>query len=131
MTKLKLQRVYSGFRESIGLLFNDYPFLVTLEKPWLNNQQLVSCIPTGIYRCMRWNSPHFGDVFQVMNVPDRSNVLIHWGNYVKDTDGCILVGKSFGDIDRDGIMDIEASKDAFDILMSYLKSENEFELEIV
>ena len=30
----------------------------------------------------------------IMNVPGYAGARIHWGNYSKDTDGCILVGKT-------------------------------------
>lgn len=56
-------------------------------------------IPDGTYTCQR--SPHRLDgmtsdfiTFQVMNVPGHSNILFHWGNWNKDSDGCILTGEA-------------------------------------
>ena len=40
-------------------------------------------------------SPKFNSVFLLHGVPDRSGILIHSGNTLRDTEGCILVGSSF------------------------------------
>jgi len=38
-------------------------------------------------------SPHFGVVLpHIMDVPGRSDILIHWGNTVADSHGCVLAG---------------------------------------
>jgi len=31
----------------------------------------------------------------IQNVPDRSNIEIHVGNFLKDTDGCVLLGTKY------------------------------------
>jgi hypothetical protein len=31
---------------------------------------------------------------EVLDVPNREEIRIHWGNWASDTIGCILVGKS-------------------------------------
>jgi len=33
----------------------------------------------------------------IVGIPNRSNILIHWGNDPHDTEGCILVGQSRGE----------------------------------
>jgi hypothetical protein len=90
----------------------------TLELPWLNNQRRISCIPEGQYKCVKHKSPKFGNSFWVKDVPGRSEILIHVGNYaasknpktgVPDTLGCILPGVAFADIDGDGYADITSS----------------------
>ena len=85
-------------------LWNHIPFAVTLERQWRNNKTSESCIPLGVYLCIRCNkspdyhgdSPRFGDTFQVFNVPGRSKILFHKGNLDDDTHGCILIGEQFG-----------------------------------
>ena len=57
----------------------------TLELPWYNNMNNFSCIPEGTYEVIKWKSPKHGDCFKVLNVKDRSDILIHKGNYTKDT----------------------------------------------
>ena len=106
----------------------------TLELPWINNQQNISCIPAGTYECEKHVSPNFGDCISIKNVAVRSHILIHAGNFTEQTKGCILVGESIADIDRDGILDVAASKrtlkqlmlalpDKFDIVINRLFSE--------
>jgi hypothetical protein len=39
-----------------------------------------------------WFLPYMNTIPHVNDIPGRSNILIHVGNTVEDTDGCILVG---------------------------------------
>ena len=71
-------------------------FCTTLEPPDLDNMQGVSCIPAGQYMCEFRVSPRFGETFEIMSVPDRTNVLFHAGNTIEHTHGCVLLGQSFG-----------------------------------
>jgi hypothetical protein len=72
----------------------------TLELPWKDNEHLVSCIPAGKYDCIKHDSAKFPNTWELLNVPDREEILIHTGNTMKDTHGCILVGDSMGEIDK-------------------------------
>ena len=98
----------------------------TLELPDLNNQRGISCIPEGVYDTIPRTSQKYSDHLHITNVPDRSFILIHWGNYAgsknprtgqPDIRGCVLVGKDLVDIDGDGIKDITSSKATFKELM--------------
>lgn len=72
----------------------------TIEPPWRDNQRdnsktkenEASCIPEGIYKCVPFSGTHHQDVWQVLGVPGRSEVLIHHGNYAYQSKACILVG---------------------------------------
>lgn len=74
------------------------------ELPWKNNQSQMSCIPVGEYMVKRYQSPKFGNVFMVADVPDRKYILFHSGNYAGDTSkgwrthshGCILPAMKLG-----------------------------------
>jgi hypothetical protein len=116
--------IYSG----TDLLFS----CKTLELPWLNNQRRISCIPEGTYNVILHNSPKFGKCFWLQDVPGRSEILIHTGNYAgslnpktgkSDILGCILVGTGYADLDGDGLKDITSSKVAMDELLRLLTSE--------
>jgi len=66
----------------------------TIERPWLDNQPFVSCIPCGEYEMVRVNSPKFGpDTWEIADVPDRAHVLFHVGNYAHNFEGCIGLGR--------------------------------------
>ncbi len=82
----------------------------TLELPWANNEKRVSCIPKGTYKTIKHRSPKFKECFWLQNVPNRSEILIHSGNYTSQILGCILPGKRHVDINGDGILDVTDSK---------------------
>lgn len=94
-----LNRAAHGPLGTFGVLSSmGVPICVTCEDPWLNNQHNISCIPAGIYNCSKYTGTKYRDVWLVENVPNRAGILIHWGNTQKDTQGCILVGKYFGQV---------------------------------
>ena len=64
----------------------------TIEPQSNSNEENNSCINIGDYWVSKHDSPKFGKCFIIRDVVDRTNILIHSGNYRKDTHGCILVG---------------------------------------
>lgn len=93
---LSLYRTAQGAGGTFGTLnIGSEPLCVTCEDDWKNNQPNISCIPRGFYHCIPHSGPKFKDVWEVTNVPGRSAILIHAGNTIKDTEGCILVGNGF------------------------------------
>ena len=84
-----------------------------------------SCIPPGIYPIVLAPSPKFlalkdpwiarfaGRMPHIIRIPMRTEIMIHWGNHVSDTDGCVLVGmENLGD----GL--IGQSRMAFELLFN-------------
>ena len=104
--------------------------VLTLELPDLGNQKRISCIPEGKYKVHRIYSPKFGNCFHIQDVPERTGILIHKGNYTKDTSGCILVGMNHVDIDGDGAKDVSDSTTAMNKLLTVI-TENVFELHVI
>jgi len=104
------------------------PFALSLERPWLNNQKGVSCIPAGSYKAVRHISPKFGETFWLRDVEGRAEILFHKGNIDDDSHGCILVGEQFNYVkNEDGIT---ASAEGFAEFMRIQKDVSEFTIEI-
>lgn len=101
MQAILLRKYNQGSTEGI-LVFMDGGKIVyncnTLELPNKDNQFRISCIPEGVYQVAPHISPKFGKCFEVKEVQNRTAILFHAGNTVKDTHGCVLVGiyKSIG-----------------------------------
>ena len=90
----------------------------TLELPWRDNARNISCIPPGTYWIRKFISPRFGMVFLFEDVPNRSAIEIHAGNYTRDIEGCILVGKSITHLDGDQTPDVTSSRDTLAALLN-------------
>lgn len=139
MLEATLKREPTTDDGTLGELFiSDLHFCFTLEETDKNNGP-DSCIPAGDYICRRVNSPHFGETFEVTGVPGRSLILIHWGNTEKDTLGCILLGKSHGEllaVDDDknkaeNQLAVLNSRTAFKDFMELMTGINVFKLSVV
>lgn len=108
---LVLRRVCHREDSTFGVLLRrSYPVCVTLELPWRENKRGVSCVPAGAYKLTRHHSERFPNTWGLHNVPGRDAILIHVGNTPRDTEGCILVGTSFGTLD--GLPAVLGSKGA-------------------
>lgn len=100
-----------------------------LELPDRGNQKSISCVPLGSYKCvLRWSQKYEWH-YHVKDVPGRSLILIHFGNYYTDTRGCILVGNAFKDINKDGYRDVTSSKKTMKRILAFMPKE--FELTII
>ena len=98
------------------------------------NAQGISSIPFGVYQCALLDSPKFGLCYHLADVPGRTGILIHRGNFgadeghgKTDTEGCILLGNAIGEIA--GQRALLSSKDAVARFESEMEGEP-FELEI-
>lgn len=103
MLTVNLVRLISSDEGTFGSLILGDLRLATAELPWEGNTKGESCIPLGRYVCVWHNSPKFGNCYHVTDVPGRSHVLIHAGNFAgnepawqSDVEGCILLGERRG-----------------------------------
>ena len=112
-----------------GLTSNLTPICLTCERPWLDNQRGISCIPTGQYTCIEVNSPKFGHTFEVTGVPQRSEILLHKGNIDDDSHGCIILGESFARWST-GQLSLGSSFLAFEEFLQQFKDQSSFSLTI-
>ena len=129
MIRLKLKRISESRFITFGVILGieGLPICLCLELPYKANQKSISCIPEGIYLCEKYSSAKYPEAVQVMDVPNRSYILIHSGNTTNDTSGCILPGLSFGIFQ--GKPAVLNSKDAFKKLVNYVNNKS-FELNI-
>ncbi len=127
--KLILYRLRENTNGTFGVLCNENICIcLTLERLWQNNAPDVSCIPVGNYKCVRNHSEHFGEGFKVLNVPNRDDILLHSGNWMTDSKGCIILGHGFCVKNNQQALDM--STVAFGRFMELMKGLNEFELEV-
>jgi hypothetical protein len=101
---------------TLGEMFNpDGSHLCfTMELPWKDNEPQKSCIPVGTYTCVPHNSATHPGTWELLNVPNRSEILIHTGNTDADSLGCILVGRTIGALN--GVPAVLLSSVAFHVM---------------
>lgn len=90
------------------LTVDNEPECYTLELP-VKDGLPGSAIPPGTYLVVLATSPKFlrsddlwvkqfaDTIPHIIRIPNRTDILIHWGNSAADTEGCILVGQSRGE----------------------------------
>jgi len=109
---------------SRGIVINDDGTIefnyACLELPWLDNTRRISCIAAGKYKVKKRWSPRFKNHFHIQNVPGRSYILMHSGNFNHNTLGCQLPGASHTDINNDGFLDVTRSKKTMKALWKIL-----------
>ena len=96
---LRLSRIESNDKCTRGALTVDGKAVcVTLENPWIDNKPNISCIPAGIYGLKPFSGNKYKDVYQIMDVPGRTYILMHIGNIERNTNGCVLSGSYYGEL---------------------------------
>lgn len=90
---LVLERIFQNDKYTIGKLYDGDTYLCdTLEPPKNVNHPCIDC---GTYRIGYQYSNKFGrNMPFLLQVKGRVGIMIHPGNYPKDTQGCILVGRN-------------------------------------
>jgi len=130
--RLTCMRIHSG--HPIGPPLR----LVTIEPPWFENAVNSSCIPTGSYLCTKEETEKdiggFRFWYLVHDVPGRSEILLHPGNWAgnevgnySDSRGCILPGQAHASLRPPGGATcqeaVAESRDACVQLQTYFESE--------
>ena len=110
-----LQRIFYTSQSTCGELFaanSSQRLAYTLELP-VKDGLPGSAIPPGTYPIELAPSPKFMSstdpwvqqyaekMPHLAEIPGRSLIMIHWGNFPDDTEGCILVG-DLHDLDQVG-----------------------------
>lgn len=94
--ELKLIRKIYSDQSTLGSLFVNGEFeCFTLERPreGVMKANPPYCIPAGTYPVKpRWSEHFQKNVLGVYDVPGRTDIEIHIGNFPTDVKGCIAVG---------------------------------------
>jgi hypothetical protein len=101
----------------------------TMELEYNDNKKRISCIPAGTYIVKKRTSDKYKEHFHITDVPNRDFILIHNCNYSRELLGCIGVGESFIDLDKDGLKDITNSKVTLKKLYDLMPSEFKLTIE--
>lgn len=128
---LLLQRVNYEYGCTLGYLQDKTTsniLCVTLENPWLENQTNISCIPEGSYESIPYSSIKYPNVWELQNVKNRSKILIHAGNFERDTQGCILVGRTIADYNSEKM--VTHSRNTLNKLRDIIGINNSFTLQV-
>ena len=134
MKQVKLIRRETGPAGTFGVLYapDCSAIFYTGELPRdagnisVGNERGTDCIPAGTYACEVVESAKFkavgGKGYHVTNVPGRTGILIHPGNWCgdkakgleTDVEGCILLGMGIGYMDgQRAVTDSRAAVRAF------------------
>lgn len=103
-------------KQTLGFLFiiedNEILFQCkTLELSWKDNKSKVSCIPKGVYNAKKEYSASFSEeLYELKDVPGRSEIKIHAANYYTQLKGCIGVGDRYSELNNDGYLDVLNSR---------------------
>ena len=136
--KLTVRRDYFGNTCTIGkLLIDGVPSgIVTLEDEVREIAGMPvaqwkvpgnTAIPKGSYRVVVDYSPHFGHGLpHILDVPGFEGVRIHSGNSSVDTEGCILLGKTW-----DGGDWIGKSREAFDEIFAKILAADSVTIDVL
>ena len=119
--KLYVVRASQNTKQTLGVIvYMGQVLAFVLELPWYDNRRVISRIPSGIFPWVKHTSPKYASVLWLHTVPNRSEILLHRGNYYGDTKGCLLPGLSLKDINRDGFLDVKDSAEAMRSIIKQL-----------
>ena len=134
---IELKRQHTSAAGTFGVLIaDDEKLWASLETPLAPIAGIRYAIPAGAYRCQIVSSPLIERItngkhrlaLEICDVPERSHILFHPGNFQSDSKGCILVGSKAALIN--GRPAIEKSQAAFADFMQYVEKADDIFLRI-
>ncbi len=92
----------------------------------------------GEYCCVRGKHRLHGmtedfETFEITDVLGHSGILLHWGNWNEDSQGCLLVGDAFAKAEHDGMKGVDLvtnSRAAFKRFMDLQLGVSTFQLTV-
>jgi len=131
---MKLTRNEIGANGCFGILTDNSgnQIAVTTEHSYLQpDGSYVPKTPAGTYTCIKGkhtleHHPVPFDAFEITNVPNHTQILLHIGNYPQvDSNGCVLLGeKRVGDMITNSkiiflnFMNAMSTTDSFQLIIS-------------
>lgn len=104
MRQVTITRTETGPNGTFGNLATDSGFqCYFVECPWADNKVGESCIfpkpgDEAKYECEIVDSPKYGKVYGIKEVPGRDNVLLHAANWSRQLKGCVALGRAIGEV---------------------------------
>lgn len=89
--KIEVRRHYFSENYTIGKLYIDGGYFCDTLEPSITAKEFPA-VKTGIYSLSIVWSSKFGCYMPRIEVPNRTGILFHVGNYPHDTKGCVLLG---------------------------------------
>jgi hypothetical protein len=111
----------------------------SIELPWRNNQHMISCVPAGVYETqIVWFARLNLNVYELLNVPNRTSCLIHPANWAGDTamgfhtdlEGCTGLGYGIGVIAPPGMAAQQAILRTVDAIHDFMNASEGDTLEV-
>ena len=125
--KAKLVRLETSPQGALGVLILDGEiFCCTLQPDAADLKRFY--IPAGKYTCKRFHGTKWPDTFEII-VQGHTALLFHAGNVEEHSEGCILLGASFGRLK--GNRAVLNSGATFSVFMKKLAGIDRFQLEII
>lgn len=101
-TTMVLKRKYYEKGTAGSLVLPDGTIFNTVERPWLDNEPYISCVPEGTYPITleksdlveRLTKGKYVHAYTVNDVPGRTVIRFHQANYPSQLKGCIATGNA-------------------------------------
>ena len=104
----------------------------TVELEWKNNQNNISCIPTGYYTLKyEWSNKFNQKLWELKGVPGRSEAKIHVANFYTQIQGCIAVGDMHIHLNSDPYPDVRNSRNTLNRLHDAMGDATESTIQVV
>lgn len=130
-----IQRYWSDESQTLGVMtlldsdLNPIFSAISLERGWLDNKPNISSVPAGEYNCALEYSPRFDKkLWELKDVPNRSECKFHASNYWNQLNGCISLGDTAENIGRDFRLDVTNSGNTMNIFHRLLKNEEQIKV---
>ncbi len=117
--------------------FDDEPtFAFTLEHAYKQPDGSYDAkLQPGTYTCVRGTHKlHNGvpfETFEITGVTGHSGILFHAGNFNRDSEGCVLIGKDIAVNPATGEEMVTGSRGEFAAFMERLEGVSSFQLDVI